>query len=279
MYMIQGLNPAPQLKMKSKSQSSESMQGNDLVFRCIGENFEKRHRQFKRYFAVQHPYLPIPDTNIYPNWKLDPFLKHLNQVFIQAVHLPENISCDEQTIGFHGASRHKSRIKYKKTGDGFQEDSICCNGYTYTFYFRHQQAPQKYVNEGYSPLHARVRFMFDHLKHPNHCCFMDNLYMSASFARKVISCKKKVKIHGVTRKEGKGIPSIVKQLEIQNFKEVEKVRNTVKVAVLEGDAQIKDLLAILYYDSKPYYFLSTVINEVKWDTCGKDIYNKILKKT
>ncbi len=72
------------------------MQGNDFVFQCIGEHFEKRHRQFIRYFIVQHTYLPIPDANIYPNWKLDQFLKHLNQVFMQAVHLPENISCDEQ---------------------------------------------------------------------------------------------------------------------------------------------------------------------------------------
>ena len=156
MYMIQGLNPSPQLKMKSKCQSNEPIQGNDLIFRCIGDNFDKRHKQFKRYFAVQHPYLPIPDTNTHPNWKLDPFLKHLNQVFMQAIHLPEKISCDEQTIGFHGSSKHKSRIKYKKTGDGFQADSICCKGYTYPFYFCHQQAPKKYLDEGYSPLHARV---------------------------------------------------------------------------------------------------------------------------
>ena len=93
--------------------------------------------------------------------------------------------------------------------------------------------------------------------------------MSASFACKVISCETKVKIHGVTRREGKGIPTIVKQLEVQNIKEVEKVRNTIKVAVLEGDAQTKDLLAISYYDSKPCYFLSTVINKVNWVTCRK----------
>ena len=47
MYMIQGLNPSPQLKMKSKSQNTESMQGNDSVFRSIGENFDKRYKQSK----------------------------------------------------------------------------------------------------------------------------------------------------------------------------------------------------------------------------------------
>ena len=43
MYMTQGLNPSPQSKMKSKSQNMESIQGNDLVFRSIGENIDKRH--------------------------------------------------------------------------------------------------------------------------------------------------------------------------------------------------------------------------------------------
>ena len=43
----------------------------------------------KRYFAVQHPYSPIPDTRTHPNWKIDPFLEHLSKVSIQAVHLPE----------------------------------------------------------------------------------------------------------------------------------------------------------------------------------------------
>ena len=43
-------------------------------------------------------------------------------------------------------------------------------------------------------------------------------------------------------------------------------QNTLKVVVLEGDKIVKDLVAISYYDSKPLYFLSTVVSEVKWDT-------------
>ena len=65
--------------------------------------------------------------------------------------------------------------------------------------------------------------MFDYIKSTNHCCFMDNLYMSASFARKVISCEKKVRIHGVTRRDGNGMPSIVKQLEVQDINEVKRI--------------------------------------------------------
>ena len=48
--------------------------------------------------------------------------------------------------------------------------------------------------------------------------------------------------------------------------------------MLEGDAQIKDLLAISYYDSKLCYFLSTVINKINWVTCGKGVYSKFLKR-
>ena len=45
MYTTQGLNPVPQLKMKSKSQSSQFMQGNDFVFICIGENLNKKKQK------------------------------------------------------------------------------------------------------------------------------------------------------------------------------------------------------------------------------------------
>ena len=80
---------------------------------------------------------------------------------------------------------------------------------------------------------------------------------------------KKVKIHGVTRTDNRGIPKCVMQTEIQNYKVVDETRNTVKVAVLENDSSITNLLAISYYDSKPVYFLSTVIPEVKWITVTK----------
>ena len=111
--------------------------------------------------------------------------------------------------------------------------------------------------------------MFDQLKTQNHSVFMDNLYMSATFARNAMRHTKKVKIHGVTRTDNRGIPKCVMQTEIQNDKVADETRNTVKVAVLENDSSITNLLAISYYDSKPVYFLSTVIPEVKWITVTK----------
>jgi len=56
---------------------------------------------------------------------------------------------------------------------------------------------------------------------------------------------------------------------ITNDKMADEQRNTVKVAVLEIDATIKDLVAISFYDSKPVYLFSTVIPEVTWIIPGE----------
>ena len=83
--------------------------------------------------------------------------------------------------------------------------------------------------------------------------------MSATFATNALNLKNKVKIHGVTRNDNCGIPKCVIQTEFQNSQIADEHRNTVKVAVLEGDSIIKDLVDISFYDSKPVYFLSSVI--------------------
>ncbi len=92
---------------------AEPLQGNDLINTCMEFNFERGHGQFQRYFAIQHPYLPVPSTCTYPNWKIDPFLEHINKVSMQAICLPENISCDEQTAGFSGRDSKKAQMKSK----------------------------------------------------------------------------------------------------------------------------------------------------------------------
>ena len=98
LYIVQGLNPAPWITMKAYCQSQEPVQGNDLISLLIGKNFKQRHEHFRRYFTVQHSYLPVPSQKTHPNWKVDHFLHHLNIVFIHAVVLSENISDDKQTI-------------------------------------------------------------------------------------------------------------------------------------------------------------------------------------
>ena len=98
--------------------------------------------------------------------------------------------------------------------------------------------------------------------------------MSALFAKRALNGNNNVKIHGVTRNFLKGIPSVVQQTEVANVNHVLQVKGTVKVAVLKGDPDIKDLVAISYYDSKPVYFLTTVLQNVKWNMLTKRVFNK-----
>ena len=80
--------------------------------------------------------------------------------------------------------------------------------------------------------------------------------MSAKLCRLTLSMPQKVMCHGVTRPSLRGVPQNVKQTEVTRKKELETVRNTVKVAVLQGDIVCKDLVCVLLYDTKPVYILS-----------------------
>ena len=120
--------------------------------------------------------------------------------------------------------------------------------------------------------------MFDQLKSKHHSVFMDNVYMSTLFVRRVIVSYQCVKIHVVTCKEGREVPACVRQFEVKDEKILEAVRNAVQVAVLGGDKQIDNLVAFSFYDSKLVYFLSMVVPEIKWDMCGKKIFSKQLKE-
>jgi hypothetical protein len=52
----------------------------------------------------------------HPNWKVDPFLGWMQQVFRDAWHSGRFDSCDEQDIGFTGKHQDKQRINYKDEG-------------------------------------------------------------------------------------------------------------------------------------------------------------------
>jgi hypothetical protein len=62
---------------------------------------------------------------------------------MEAFEIRKWISIDEQTIGFKGMHAGKFWISYKKEGDGFQCDALCCDGYTYSFFMCNMPAPKK----------------------------------------------------------------------------------------------------------------------------------------
>ena len=60
LFMLQGLNPSPQVEMKFFNQQSDPVQGSDLCNRIFGDNANKQHKQFKAFFSIQDPAKQAP---------------------------------------------------------------------------------------------------------------------------------------------------------------------------------------------------------------------------
>ena len=191
---------------------------------------------------------------------------------MKAWRLGQNISGDEQTIGFQGRHADKLRITYKAEGDGFQCDALADSGFTWILYFCNQPAPEKWTKKGYPPMNSRILGMFDQLENKFHNCWFDNLYLSARFTKAAWTHSNKVRISGPTRKSGCGLPKCVIQEEVKNAEAIHAVWGTMKAAVLEGDDEVPGLWAVSYYDQKPVHFLSTVCEKIKWVQCEKKVY-------
>ena len=97
-----------------------------------------------------------------PLWKVASILDELQKNAQHCWVTGQFVAIDEQTIGFkrkHGLALH---ILYKREGDGYQCDALCADGYTFSFYFCHGDAPDvpdelKYLN--LSPTARQVVFL------------------------------------------------------------------------------------------------------------------------
>ena len=163
----------------------------------------------KAFLSLQNPVLAVPSQDVNPNWKICPILDWMNYIGPKAVSLGECASVDERTVGFQGSHNDKRRITYKVEGDGFQCDALCQEGYCYQHYFQNDPAPSKYLSLKLSPLHARVRWLFDPPCDCHHQIGMDNLYNSAAFCRAAYLHSMKVLCHGVVQKGGRGAPKCI----------------------------------------------------------------------
>jgi hypothetical protein len=274
LYIYQGLNPSPRVSMKFKSQVEDPLQGSDLCSKIFGVNGALRHKQWKCFVTLQCSTKVVPPKATHPNFKVDPFLAHMQKVSMRAWDCGPNLSGDEQTIGFKGNHCDKQRVSYKREGDGFLTDALCDRGYTFSFFFRNVPVPRKYnVERKNSPLHSRMLFLFDTLRDCYHTVGMDNLYLSLKFCREAFTGNNKVMIHGVTRRSGRGLPSCVIQLEETNKKKALQARGTTKGAVLEGDPECPNVVAFSVYDTKPVHFLSTCVQYLRWIEKGKKVYD------
>lgn len=121
------------------------------------------------------------------------------------------------TISFKGNHEDKQRINYKRVGDSFQCNAICQDGYCYDFIFRNEPVNDKYLEvvskKEVSRLHARCVTLFNLLQNEYHQVKLDNLYNSGKFRKLSRNYKKKVFNSGVIRKDNRGVPSCIYQVE------------------------------------------------------------------
>ena len=86
-------------------------------------------------------------------------------------------------------------------------------------------------------------------------CGMDNLFMSPKFTKIAKhDTGKDIMIHDVYR-PSRGIPNCILQTTVTKKKELLKNRGTMKASILVGDSNCKGLVALSFYDSKPFYFV------------------------
>jgi hypothetical protein len=78
-----------------------------------------RHKIWKAFATLQCSTKVVPPKSSHPNFKVDPFLAHMQKVSMAAWDCGANLSGDEKTIGFKGNHMDKQRINYKHEGDGF----------------------------------------------------------------------------------------------------------------------------------------------------------------
>lgn len=169
--------------MKFQSAKVNPINGRNFIHEEFGYNTSRSHNEFKAFFASCDPAVETPPRSTHPNWKVQPMFKHAIFVSKAAVCMGVSISCDEQTIGCQGRHPDVRRIKFKRSGDGFMCDSVCSDGYTYSFFFRNQPSPKVFTNMGLSPLHARTMSLLEQLPGKYYKCSVYNLYTSAKVCR------------------------------------------------------------------------------------------------
>jgi hypothetical protein len=257
--------------MKFKLQSKDELGGNDTISNAMGSDAERQWRHFKAFFSIQDPWKKTPDQKKVPNHKVAPLLAHILAVSKSAWDLGLEISVDEQTIGFQEVHIDKLRITYMSEGDGFQCDALCQDGFSYAFTFATSLHPLSILLWGYHPcIHGSWDCLILLIQVSS--VDMDSLYNSAKLFRAGFNHPMKVRVAGVTRKGGRGIPACVIQEEKVKKADQLKVRGTVKAAVLLGDPGCPDLVATSVYDTNPVHFLSMTCDSIKWIIKERDVY-------
>lgn len=272
LYVLNGLGPLPGLERKFNPEDAANY--NPFVSSNFGSNAVNQLQQFKAFMMLQDPLKAVPNQQASPLFKVLSMIKWIRRLGPLSWECGIDLGLDKQTIGFQGHHVNKLWINYKKEGDGFHCDALCDAGFTFSVFFRNKLPPAHYTRAGYSPLHARSLWLFDRLQDKLHHCWVDNLYMSAKFAKAAFNGRNKVMTAGVTRTVDRGVPQCVIQ-DVVDKKIVTTTRGTINAAVLEGDKDCPQLVSMSIYDTKPVHFISLVAESVQWVKKQRCVWNKV----
>jgi len=120
-------------------------------------------------------------------------------------------------------------------------------------------------------------WMFDQLRDRYHKVWLDNLHMSAFFAKQAWNHERCVMVAGVAWTSGRGVPSCVLQ-ETVKTNQLPTTRCEVKAAVLQGDSKCPDLIGLSIYDNKPVHFISMIAESIKWIVKCRKVWNRQLRQ-
>eukprot|EP00957_Ditylum_brightwellii_P103983 7922744-Ditylum_brightwellii.AAC.1 len=68
-FILDGINPSPQIQHKMKSQAVDKVQGNDFIASNITGNAKLKYKIFCHFFAVQGPITTPPPKEKCLNYK------------------------------------------------------------------------------------------------------------------------------------------------------------------------------------------------------------------
>jgi hypothetical protein len=190
LLFLNGVAPRPMFTMWFEH---HNIFGNEFIAKAMNKQMARgdqairgirRWKHFRRFMCMfDFREDAKKETKKNPLWKVQRLLDELNEN-ASTMWIPGKwLSIDEQTLGFQGRSELKLRISYKKEGDGFQCDAVCDDGYTFSFFFRHGDAPPlpKEFKEKISDLSpTAMHVVWLALRLPNMWSriYMDNLFNS-----------------------------------------------------------------------------------------------------
>jgi hypothetical protein len=282
-----GVSPKPQFVYWFLGRRQSKVFGNDWFSTFFDKRLpggrvikgERRWNHFRRFMCLYDYRLnPREQQKKNPLWKLDPILDHLRKNAQRCWTTGKFVAIDEQTIGFKGKHSLALRITYKREGDGYQCDAVCDDGYTFSFYFRHGDAPaapDSVKHLDLSPTGRRVIWLMLQLPNLWTRVYMDNLFNSRKLYTAAWICK--TLCQGVCRTWGRGVPEKIVQKTEPDVAKAGALRGRTMVAVLEGDDSCPDLLCCSVYDTKPVHMMSTIAEKVEWIEMTRDVYSQELK--